>query len=152
METKITKPFLFDYQMDAVNRMKNGCILNGGVGSGKSRTSLYYYFKEQGGSITDRYHPMSNPKDLYIITTARKRDTLEWEGEMAHFLMSTKEEHHQYYNKIVVESWNNIVKYTDAKGAFFIFDEQRVVGKGAWVKSFLKIADSGVINILKSSY
>ena len=140
METKIKQPFLFDYQMDAVNKMKNGCILNGGVGSGKSRTSLYYYFKEQGGYITDIYKPMVNPKDLCIITTARKRDTLEWEGEMAHFLMSTKEENHQYYNKIVVDSWNNITKYTDAKGAFFIFDEQRVVGKGAWVKSFLKIA------------
>ena len=72
------KPFLFDYQMDAVNGMRNGCILCGGVGSGKSRTSLYYYFKEQGGSINPDYIRMKNPKDLYIITTARKRDTLEW--------------------------------------------------------------------------
>ena len=78
------KPFLYDYQMDAVNKMKNGCILNGGVGSGKSRTALYYYFKEQGGSMDPIFMPMKiRPKDLIIITTARKRDTLEWEGELA---------------------------------------------------------------------
>ena len=71
--------FLYDYQMDAVNKMTNGCILNGGVGSGKSRTALYYDFKEQGGSINPDYIHMNNPRDLYIITTARKRDDLEWE-------------------------------------------------------------------------
>jgi len=134
-------PFLYDYQMDAVNNMRNGCILNGGVGSGKSRTSLYYYFKEQGGSIDPDYIPMKNPKDLYIITTARKRDTLEWEGELAHFLLSTDiEKNEMYHNKIIVDSWNNIKKYQDVTNAFFIFDEQRVVGYGAWTKSFLKIA------------
>ena len=135
------KQFLYDYQMDAVNNMKNGCILNGGVGSGKSRTALYYYFKEQGGSINSEYIPMKKPKDLYIITTARKRDTLEWEGELANFLMSTDQDKNELYNnKIVVDSWNNIKKYADVKDAFFIFDEQRVVGYGAWTKSFLKIA------------
>ena len=135
------KPFLYDYQMDAVNNMKNGCILNGGVGSGKSRTALYYYFKEHGGSIDENgYKPMENPRDLYIITTARKRDTLEWEGELANFLMSTDEEKNElYHNKIVVDSWNNIQKYRDVIGAFFLFDEQRVVGGGAWVKAFLDI-------------
>ena len=134
-------PFLYDYQMDAVNHMKNGCILNGGVGSGKSRTALYYYFKEQGGSIDPDYIPMKNPKDLYIITTARKRDTLEWEGELTHFLMSTHEDKNELYNnKIFVDSWNNIKKYADVTNAFFIFDEQRVVGYGAWTKAFLKIA------------
>lgn len=137
----MSKPFLYDYQFDAVDNMKNGCILNGGVGSGKSRTSLYYYFKEQGGSINPDYIPMKNPKDLYIITTARKRDTLEWEGELSHFLMSTHEENNELYNnKIVIDSWNNIKKYADVTNAFFIFDEQRVVGYGAWTKSFLKIA------------
>ena len=84
------EPFLRDYQMDAVNNMSNGCILNGGVGSGKSRTGLYYYFKEQGGKISkNEYVPMKNPKDLYIITTAMKRDSLEWEGELANFILST---------------------------------------------------------------
>ena len=134
---------LYDYQLDAVNRMKNGCILCGGVGSGKSRTALAYYYKEQGGILgTKNYKPMpGKPKDLYIITTARKRDTLEWEGEMAPFLLSTNPECNTLYNnKIVVDSWNNIGKYKDVVGAFFIFDEQRVIGYGAWTKAFLKIA------------
>lgn len=134
---------LYDYQLDAVNRMKNGCILCGGVGSGKSRTALAYYYKEQGGILgTKDYKPMpGKPKDLYIITTARKRDTLEWEGEMAPFLLSTNPECNTLYNnKIVVDSWNNIGKYKNVVGAFFIFDEQRVIGYGAWTKAFLKIA------------
>ena len=134
---------LYDYQLDAVNRMKNGCILCGGVGSGKSRTALAYYYKEQGGILgTKNYKPMpGKPKDLYIITTARKRDTLEWEGEMAPFLLSTNPECNTLYNnKIIVDSWNNIGKYKDITDAFFIFDEQRVIGYGAWTKAFLKIA------------
>lgn len=134
------KPFLYPYQMDAVKRMKNGCVLNGGVGSGKSRTGLYYYFKEQGGSIDPDYVPMKNPKDLYIITTAQKRDTLEFEGELAPFLLSTNPEVNYYKNKVVIDSWNNIKKYKDIHGAFFLFDEQRVCGSGAWVKAFLDIA------------
>lgn len=131
---------LYDYQLDAVNRMKNGCILCGGVGSGKSRTSLAYYYKEQGGVLgTKNYVKMKQPKDLYIITTARKRDTLEWEGELAPFLLSKNPEVSIYENKIVIDSWNNIQKYKEVHGAFFIFDEQRVVGSGAWVKAFLRI-------------
>lgn len=127
--------------MDAVDRMKNGCILNGGVGSGKSRTGLYYYFKEQGGSIIDqKYVKMRNPKDLYIITTAMKRNSLEWEGELANYRMSTNPKLNQYRNKIIVDSWNNIKKYKDVYGAFFIFDEDRLTGKGAWVKTFWNIA------------
>lgn len=132
---------LYDYQLDAVNRMKNGCILCGGVGSGKSRTSLAYYYKEQGGILgTKNYIKMKHPKDLYIITTARKRDTLEWEGELAPFLLSKNQEVNFYKNKVVVDSWNNIKKYKEVHGAFFIFDEQRVVGSGTWVKAFLNIA------------
>lgn len=135
----MNKPFLYDYQMDAVKKMRNGCILNGGVGSGKSRTGLYYYFKEQGGSMDPDYVPMKNPKDLYIITTAMKRDSLEWEGELSQYLISTKPELNHYDNRVVVDSWNNIKKYKDVYGAFFIFDEDRVTGKGAWVKTFLNI-------------
>lgn len=131
---------LYDYQLEAISRMKNGCILCGGVGSGKSRASLAYYYKENGGELgTDRYVRMKNPRDLYIITTARKRDDLEWEGEMTIFLLSTNPEVNAYENKVVVDSWNNIKKYKDVHGAFFIFDEQKVVGSGVWVKTFLNI-------------
>ena len=129
---------LRDYQIKAVDSLKTGCILNGGVGSGKSLTSLSYYYIQNGGSkdflTGGKYKRMKNPKDLYIITTARKRDTLEWEGEIIPFLIDS------YDNKFTVDSWNNIQKYKDVKDAFFIFDEQRVVGSGAWVKAFLKIA------------
>lgn len=152
---------LYDYQLDAVGRTQNGSILCGGVGSGKSRTSLAYYYQQQGGSFADKKShkmilggravtiwdinlaPMKNPKDLYIITTARKRDTLEWEGEFGPFLITTNEDVAYYKgHKVVVDSWNNIQKYADVKDAFFIFDEQRVVGYGAWSKTFIKIAKS----------
>lgn len=88
--------------------MRNGCILNGGVGSGKSRTGLYYYFKEQGGSMDPDYIPMKNPRDLYIITTAMKRDSLEWEVELTPYLLSKNPEVNYYRNKVVIDSWNNI--------------------------------------------
>ena len=131
---------LYSYQLDAVSRMNTGSILCGGVGSGKSRTALAYYYIQNGGVLnTKNYRKMKHPRDLYIITTARKRDTLEWESELAVFLMSTNSESTQYKNKVVVDSWNNIQKYTKVTDAFFIFDEQRVVGSGAWVKAFLKI-------------
>ena len=130
---------LYDYQIDAVKRMKNGCILCGGVGSGKSMTSLAYYFKQQGGQF-EPYRKMQHPRDLIIITTARKRDDLEWNAELANFGLSTHPEANGYSNKVAVDSWNNVKKYKDVVGAFFIFDEQRVVGSGAWVKAFLNIA------------
>lgn len=132
---------LYQHQLDALRKMRNGCILNGGVGSGKSRTSLAYYFLLQGGKL-DPYKPMEcGAKDLYIITTARKRDTLEWEMELPIFLLSKDPEENALNHgvKVVIDSWNNIKKYQDVEGAFFIFDEQRVVGSGAWVKAFLKI-------------
>ena len=147
---------LYDYQIDAVKRMKNGCILNGGVGSGKSRTALAYYYLRNGGDPAslcgDNYIPMDDPpKDLYIITTARKRDTLEWDGDMAPFLLSTHTDVNLYCNKVVVDSWNNITKYKEVTGALFIFDEDRVTGSGVWVKSFLKIAKSNEWIILSAT-
>lgn len=144
---------LRQYQIDAVNRMKKGCILCGGVGSGKSRTALAYYYICNGGELdTPDYVKMNNPKNLYIITTARKRDTYEWEGEMTAFYLSTNPEIMPYKDlKVVVDSWNNIKKYENVKDAFFIFDEQRVVGSGQWVKSFLKICRSGNFWILLSA-
>lgn len=136
---------LREYQLDAIGKLKTGSILNGGVGSGKSLTALSYYYLQNNGDVRflsggDYVTMEPDPMDLYIITTARKRDTMEWEGELAHFLMSTHPECTNYTHKIVVDSWNNIGKYKDVTNSFFIFDEQRVVGSGAWVKAFLKIA------------
>lgn len=115
---------LYPHQRDALEKLRSGSILVGGVGTGKSRTSLAYYFEKE--------HGYSNR--LFIITTARKRDTGEWEQELKPF------EGDGYSAELTVDSWNNVAKYRDVKGAFFIFDEQRVVGSGSWVKSFLKIA------------
>jgi len=129
---------LRDYQKEALDSLKIGSILCGSVGSGKSMTALAYYFINIcWGSIDPEYRPMVKPLDLYIITTARKRDTLEWEGECLNFLLSTHRELCDV--NVIVDSWNNIKKYDKVFGAFFIFDEQRVVGSGSWVKAFLKI-------------
>lgn len=138
------KPLLRPEQLGAVRKLKNGCILCGGVGSGKSRTALAYYYLKQGGTESflrgEKHVKMQSPRDLYVITTARKRDTFEWEQEMAPFLLSPHPESCGYTCRVVVDSWNNIGKYLDISGAFFLLDEQRVIGKGAWVKSFLRIA------------
>lgn len=154
-EKQEKEQFLRDYQKDAVNRMFNGCILNGGVGSGKSRTGLYYYFKRYGGNIDHEYKPMRQspkPPDLYIITTAKKRDSLEFEGELVPFLLSTDPKKNKLYgNKVVIDSWNNIKKYVDVSDAFFIFDEDRVTGSGAWVKAFLKITKNNEWIILSAT-
>lgn len=133
---------LFPYQVEVLDKIHNGSILVGGVGSGKSLTSLAYYYIKNGGKIHngELYSEMKNPKDLYIITTAMKRDTLEWEEELCKLLLSTNPEVNGYSNKVIVDSWNNIKKYKEVKNSFFIFDEQRVVGYGTWAKSFLQIA------------
>ncbi len=120
---------LYDYQKDAIKRMKNGCVLCGGVGSGKSRTALAYYYTLYGGDLKNPKRLKEAPP-LYIITTARKRDTKEWEKELDIFGIRAKS----------IDSWNKIVAYKETQNAFFIFDEQRVVGYGAWAKSFIKIA------------
>ena len=131
-------------QREALERLKSGNIICGDVGSGKSRTALAYYFvKECGGSFEPLYIPMQKPKDLYIITTAKKRDSLEWDQELTPFLLSRNKDEMFYDINIVIDSWNNIKKYTDVKDSFFIFDEQRLVGRGAWVKAFYKITGSG---------
>lgn len=129
---------LRDYQIEAINNLKNGSILCGGVGSGKSRTALaYFYEKVCMGKLRINGEGVSRqpmfPKDLYIITTAKKRDSKEWEKECIPFGFDI------YGIHVFIDSWNNIKKYVNIYGAFFIFDEQRVVGKGAWVKAFLKI-------------
>ena len=133
---------LYKHQREAMERMRSGSVLCGGVGSGKSRTALAFFVNK----ICEGYIPSPRSKEppsikkrvpLYIITTARKRDTVEWEMECAPFFITTDE------NSLVplyVDSWNNIEKYKDVEGAFFIFDEQRVVSTGKWAKTFVKIA------------
>ena len=143
-------PQLDRYQLEAVEEMKTGCVLKGGVGSGKSRTGLAYYFTRVCNGLIDGtergyeedYVPMLRPIDLYIITTARKRDNGEWDDELRPFRMSADPKENLYSDRmrIVVDSWNNVKKYRDVCNAFFIFDEQKAVGSGPWAKSFIKIA------------
>ena len=140
------------HQYDAIKKLKNGSILVGGVGSGKSRTSIGYFFEQVGGKLQEvkeddevvgykiSKFPKRPIKDLYIITTARKRDTLEWEEELELYSMSSFDEANELGNKVVVDSWNNIQKYISVRDAFFIFDEQRVGGTGKWAKTFIKIS------------
>lgn len=131
---------LYTHQREAVNNTKNGSIIAGGVGSGKTITSLAYYVEQVcGGSIT-RNRPMKTPKDVVIITTAKKRDDLDWEKEAVPFGIFRDKTNSYSGVSISVDSWNNVKKYSEDTGKFFIFDEQRIVGNGAWVKAFLKIA------------
>ena len=129
---------LKEHQKIALTKMHNGCILCGGVGSGKSITSIAYFFELAGGSI-EPFKPPKVMKDLYIITTARKRDEFEWDDELKRFGL-TRGQNDIFHNTVVIDSWNNVKHYKEAKNSYFIFDEQRVIGTGTWVQSFLKIA------------
>lgn len=130
---------LYDHQAKAVEKLKNGSILVGDVGSGKSRTSLAYYILKVC-ELDEKKKAFKKPRDLFIITTAKKRDSLEWWYECSQVFLYDNPEHNPSNVKITIDSWNNIKKYKDVHSAFFIFDEQRVVGSGAWVKAFLKIS------------
>lgn len=128
-------PLLFDHQEKALDRLHSGSILCGGVGSGKSITGIAYFMKNE----VEPSAGSGQVPDLYIITTARKRDTLEWDRECMRFGLSRERDKSVYEIGVTIDSWNNIGKYINIRNCFFLFDEQRVVGYGAWVKSFLKI-------------
>ena len=109
---------LYPHQQEALKKIESGSILNGGVGSGKTLTSLAFY---------DKYF---HARKLYVITTAKKRDTGDWEDDAEKIGVKIE----------AVDSWNNNKNYIEIKEAFFIFDEQRVVGYSTWGKSFITIA------------
>ena len=144
------------HQLEAIRKMHNGCIVTGGVGTGKTRTALgYYYMKIAGGSLnlggSGEWAPPTSPTDLYVITTVKNRNDLTWEGEAASLAISTTPGVGVGGINMVVDSWNNIGKYEHIKGAFFVFDEQRLVGSGAWTKSFYKIAAANQWVILSAT-
>lgn len=136
---------LHPHQLTALEKLHNGSVLKGGVGTGKSITAAaYFYTKICHGDLRINSFGglggMEKPRDVYVITTGKKRDSLDWEKEFAPFGISTKWDTSVYGVQLTVDSWNNIAKYKDVENAFFIFDEQRLVGSGAWVKAFHKIA------------
>jgi hypothetical protein len=130
---------LAEHQQKAVEKLHNGSILVGGVGTGKSRTALAYYH-DKILQVDPVYGTVEEPIDLYIITTAKKRDSLDWESEAARFAIGKSRDASVGHTKLTVDSWNNLGRYTNVSGAFFIFDEQRLLGSGTWVKAFIEIA------------
>lgn len=142
---------LYDYQQTALDSLRSGSILCGGVGSGKSRTSLAYFFSKVCDGELSPYKEPTKTKELYVITTARKRDTLEWEEEMVPFGLSTDNKLSASNIAVTIDSWNNIKKYVSVTDAFFIFDEQRVVGSGTWARSFVKISKANAWIMLSAT-
>lgn len=144
-------------QIQAVRQLQNGSILAGGVGSGKTLTSLAWYLTsvcnaasfKKGGSLAKK--KVKGSPTLYVITTAKKRDSLEWEEEAARLGLSTDPACSFTGSSIVVDSWNNIGKYSDREHAVFFFDEQRASGSGRWVKEFLKITKKNTWLLLSAT-
>lgn len=136
--------FMDEYQFDAADKLKSGNILVGGTGAGKSRTAIAWWYMTYGGIIDPYLGPLYDENlklpDLYIITTAKKRNDLDFWAELMPFHVFMDDSVGEGIGKAIIDSWNNIGKYVDAKGAVFIFDEDHLTGKGKWVKSFYKIA------------
>lgn len=137
---------LTDYQVDAIERMHNGCILRGGTGSGKTLTSLVYTFEKLLGGVTPLYpnHKYRRPQlntPVYVITTPKKRDSSDWTEEASMVPLSLE----------AVDSWNNIKKYEYVKDSIFIFDESKVIGYGAWTRAFLKITKNNKWMLLSAT-
>lgn len=130
------------HQVKAVGELSNGKILCGGVGTGKTITGLAYFYTRVCDGVLNDLGSIKSPRDIYVITTARKRDSFDWQDDAAKLCILPEREKSVAGIKLTVDSWNNIDKYKDVENAFFLFDEQRVVGSGAWTKSFIKIAKS----------
>lgn len=111
---------LREHQREALGKMHNGCVLWGDVGTGKTFTALAYAMEKEPGC------------NVVVITTAKKRNTTDWIDQASVMRFPV--------DKIVVESWNKIQDFVDYEDHLFIFDEQRLVGTGAWSKAFQKIA------------
>lgn len=122
---------LYSHQEEALGLLQSGKVLVGGVGSGKSRVGASWALSQ------------ADPKKIVVITTARKRDSLEWESEFAVFGVNCDD--------LTIESWNNVSRFADYTDHVFIFDEQRVVGSGSWVKSFLKISKHNLWILLSAT-
>lgn len=133
---------LMDHQEEVIGQIASGKILLGGTGWGKSATILGWITKTYGKNYYDnQLQQKVRSKDIFVITTAKKRDSGDWEHEAAKFGIGCDPSgEDSLYGILTVDSWNNLHKYTDVEDAVFIFDEQRLVGYGAWTKSFLKIA------------
>ena len=149
---------LEDYQKDALRNLNSGCILAGGVGTGKSIVAIYWYLirfcgckigKDTKG--LDTFQPAKGSPNLFIITTPKKRDSLEWNKELSRFALYPGENKFMGGIRITVDSWNNITKYADEPGSVFIFDEQRVVGWGTWSKTFVTIARNSAWILLSAT-
>lgn len=144
------------HQLKAIDELDTGKVLIGGVGTGKSMTALAYWWTvvcdgELRVNDRDGWKPPTKKVDLYIITTARKRNSLDWVKELAQIGLSEGSEGGLEGITVTVESWNNIKKFEAVRGAFFVFDEQRLVGSGAWVKSFYKIANRNMWILLSAT-
>jgi len=131
------------HQLLAISKMHNGCVLKGGVGTGKTPTSLGYYWMHILGGQLNRWSSVSSESavDLYIFTTAHKRDTKDWQIWASRFGLAEDNPQESVAGiRFIVDSYNNMPKYKTVKGAFIICDEQRLVGSGLWAKTFQLMA------------